>query len=228
MKMSSSSEHQMASAMSLAIALAFAGGYADAGSFVTVGAFTGHVTGNTVLAAVAIARRDWHGALLKAMAVGLFLMTTYVGLRFSDVLKVKKHALETAIALQILLVGIAPVFVLLHKPYGAELMIACLCSALGLQNGSFSKADGVSIHTTYLTGDLTKLMVALANRSEPLKADQTTANRRTLRMTCMVGSAFGVGALSGGLGVIWKGPATLWFLEVPLVIAVALAGRRDH
>ncbi len=209
--------------MPIAIALAFAGGYADAGSFITTGAFTGHVTGNLVLAAVALARRDWHGALLKAIAVGLFLAATYAGFRLSSAVKRTAHALVIALLFEILLVALAPALLLTHRPHGTELIVICLCSALGLQNGTFSKADGVSVHTTYLTGDLTKLMEALANRSKTLDADQTAANRRTIGVIALIWTVFIAGAVLGALGAIRIGPAALWLLEIPLVITVALA-----
>ena len=41
----------------LSFGLAFVGGYGDAASFVLAKTFTGHVTGNLVLAAIAVAAR---------------------------------------------------------------------------------------------------------------------------------------------------------------------------
>ncbi len=39
-----------------------------------------------------------------------------------------------------------------------ELFIIFMCLALGLQNGALRKADGISVHTTYVTGMVTKLL----------------------------------------------------------------------
>ena len=41
------------------IGLAFIGGYADASSYLLAGAFTGHHTGNCVLAAGSAASKEW-------------------------------------------------------------------------------------------------------------------------------------------------------------------------
>ena len=56
----------------LSFALAFVGGYGDAASFVLAKTFTGHVTGNLVLAAIAIAARDWRAVLEHFSAVVTF------------------------------------------------------------------------------------------------------------------------------------------------------------
>lgn len=47
----------------LSFGLAFVGGYCDAASFVLAKTFTGHVTGNLVLGAIAVAARDWRAML---------------------------------------------------------------------------------------------------------------------------------------------------------------------
>jgi hypothetical protein len=49
--------------------LAFVGGYGDAASFVLAKTFTGHVTGNLVLAAIAVAAREWRAVLEHFSAV---------------------------------------------------------------------------------------------------------------------------------------------------------------
>ncbi len=54
----------------LSFGLAFVGGYVDAASFVLAKTFTGHVTGNLVLGAIALAAHDWRASLghLSAMS----------------------------------------------------------------------------------------------------------------------------------------------------------------
>jgi uncharacterized membrane protein YoaK (UPF0700 family) len=47
----------------LSFGLAFVGGYGDAASFVLAKTFTGHVIGNLVLGAIAVAARDWRATL---------------------------------------------------------------------------------------------------------------------------------------------------------------------
>jgi len=49
-----------------------------------------------------------------------------------------------------------------HATIGIEIFVLCLSLALGLQNGAFRRAGGISVHTTYLTGMITGLMVTEA------------------------------------------------------------------
>jgi uncharacterized membrane protein YoaK (UPF0700 family) len=57
----------------LSLSLAFVGGYGDAAGFVLAKTFTGHITGNLVLAAVSIASVDWRTTLSRLLAPVLFL-----------------------------------------------------------------------------------------------------------------------------------------------------------
>ena len=60
--------------MWLSLGLAFVGGYGDAASFVLVKTFTGHVTGNLVLGAIAVAPHQWRVALEHLSAIVTFVM----------------------------------------------------------------------------------------------------------------------------------------------------------
>jgi len=64
--------------MWLSLSLAFVGGYGDAASFVLVKTFTGHITGNLVLAAIAVAAHDWRAMLGPLSAVVTFLIAIFV------------------------------------------------------------------------------------------------------------------------------------------------------
>ena len=67
----------------LALGLAFVGGYCDAASFVLAKTFTGHVTGNLVLGAIAVAALDWRALVGPLSAIGTFLagivLSTLIG-----------------------------------------------------------------------------------------------------------------------------------------------------
>src|SRR5580658_6135256 len=60
-------------AFGISIGLAFVGGYADASSYLLARTFTGHLTGNSVLAAVSAASKDWYLTLDRLVAVIVFL-----------------------------------------------------------------------------------------------------------------------------------------------------------
>ena len=52
----------------------FVGGYGDAASFVLAKTFTGHVTGNLVLGAIAVAAHDWRATIGHLSAIVPFLL----------------------------------------------------------------------------------------------------------------------------------------------------------
>jgi uncharacterized membrane protein YoaK (UPF0700 family) len=58
--------------LGISIGLAFVGGYADASSYLLARTFTGHLTGNCILAAVSVAGRYWYVAFDRLLAVILF------------------------------------------------------------------------------------------------------------------------------------------------------------
>src|ERR1700722_7490803 len=58
----------------LSLGLAFVGGYGDAASFVLANTFTGHVTGNLVLGAIAVAAHDWRAPQGHLSAIVTFLI----------------------------------------------------------------------------------------------------------------------------------------------------------
>src|ERR1700684_2652537 len=58
----------------LSLGLAFGGGYGDAAVFVLPKTFTGHVTGNLVLGAIAVAAHDWRATLGHLSAIVTFLI----------------------------------------------------------------------------------------------------------------------------------------------------------
>src|SRR5579864_3208962 len=62
----------------LSLGLAFVGGYGDTVSFVLAKTFTGHVTGNLVLAAIAVAAQDWRATLGPLSAIVTFLIGIFL------------------------------------------------------------------------------------------------------------------------------------------------------
>ncbi len=90
----------------LGLGLAFVGGYSDAASYILAGSFTGHITGNSVLAAVSLANRDWLLTISRLLAVGAFLL----GILLSSVVdwlvkrKPSRSSLTVALFLEAILI----------------------------------------------------------------------------------------------------------------------------
>jgi uncharacterized membrane protein YoaK (UPF0700 family) len=145
-------------AFGISIGLAFVGGYADASSYLLARTFTGHLTGNCVLAAVSAASKDWYLTLDRLLAVIVFLG----GILFSSILnrfvpvRLRQSSLAIAMFIEVLLFLSASLFV--SNRANEELFIVCMCLALGIQNGALHKTNGITVHSTYMTGMVTTLM----------------------------------------------------------------------
>jgi len=157
----------------LSFGLAFVGGYCDAAGYVLAKTFTGHITGALVLAAVSVAGHDWRAFLRHLVAIALFL-TGVVSILISERFIARtpsRFALPVVMAVEILLISTAYFALTSHLTAKVGLFVSCMSLALGLQNGAFSRAGGISIHTTYLTGMITSLLKAETERH----SSQTTA-----------------------------------------------------
>src|SRR5580658_4907902 len=129
-------------AFSISIGLAFIGGYADASSYLLARTFTGHLTGNCVLAAVSAAGGDWYLTLDRLLAVIVFLGGVLCSLtlnRFAPE-RMRQSSLAVAMIIELLLFLSAALF--LGNKANQELFIGCMCLALGIQNGALHKTNG--------------------------------------------------------------------------------------
>jgi uncharacterized membrane protein YoaK (UPF0700 family) len=144
----------------LSCGLAFVGGYGDAASFVLAKTFTGHVTGNLVLAAIAVAARDWRGVLKHLSAIVTFLMGISLSVLSVRRLKVWSswQLLPTIMGIEVVLIVAASFALVSDSAHGVEMFVVFVSLALGLQNGAFRAVQGISVHTTYLTGMITSLI----------------------------------------------------------------------
>jgi len=144
----------------LSFGLAFVGGYGDAASFVLARTFTGHLTGNLVLAAIAVATHDWRAMLGPLAAIVTFLIGVLLSTLLARPLKAGPSwpLLPTIMGIEVILIVGASVAVASAVAYGGAVFVIFVSLALGLQNGAFRRAGGVSVHTTYLTGMVTRLL----------------------------------------------------------------------
>ena len=144
----------------LSLGLAFVGGYGDAASFVLAKTFTGHVTGNLVLAAIAVAAHDWRAGLEHLSAIVTFL----IGISLSVVIVRPLNVwpswplLPTIMGIEVILIVAASLALASGMAHGITIFVIFVSLALGLQNGTFRRVGGISVHTTYLTGMITSLI----------------------------------------------------------------------
>jgi uncharacterized membrane protein YoaK (UPF0700 family) len=182
--------------------LAFIGGYADASSYLLARTFTGHLTGNCVLAAVSVASKDWYLTLDRLLAVIVFLGGILVSLMLTRVVPVRLRQYSLAIAMLIEVLLFLSGALLLTSGANQELFIVCMCLALGIQNGALHKTDGISVHSTDMTGMVTTLMQKGFDQlfSENPKKDYAEASvRHSIQVLGPMWMSFIFGAIAGAL-----------------------------
>ncbi len=186
----------------LSFGLAFVGGYGDAASFVLAKTFTGHVTGNLVLAAIAVAAHDWRAVLEHLSAIITFLMGISLSVLIVRPLKAWP-SLPTIMGIEVILIVIASLALASGVAHGIEIFVIFVSLALGLQNGAFRRVGGISVHTTYLTGMITSLISAEAEKyaSEVIPPDVRASDPK-IGLLCGVWIAFVLGAGTGAAMVL--------------------------
>jgi uncharacterized membrane protein YoaK (UPF0700 family) len=212
-------------AFGISIGLAFVGGYADASSYLLARTFTGHLTGNCVLAAVSAASKDWYLMLDRLLAVIAFLAGILVSLilnRFVPV-RLRHYSLAIAMVLEVLFVVSASLF--LVNRANAELFIVCMCLALGIQNGALNKTNGISVHSTYMTGMVTTLMQKgfghLSLKGSSKEDSPRDSAGPTIRVLAPMWISFILGAFAGA--VIVSSFNSIGLLGIGLVLILLIS-----
>ncbi len=211
----------------LSLGLAFVGGYSDAASFVLAKTFTGHVTGNLVLAAIAVASHDWHAALGSLAAIATFFVGVVLSTLVARYLKAwtSLPLLPIVMAIEVILI-VAASSALAGAAHGIEIFVISVSLALGLQNGAFRRVGGISVHTTYLTGMLTSLISTEAEKytsGSPPKPGGTPNPK--IGVLCGIWVAFVLGAGSGATMVLHF--RVLGMLGAALVLITLILLRRN-
>jgi uncharacterized membrane protein YoaK (UPF0700 family) len=192
-------------AFGLSISLAFIGGYADAASFLLAGTFTGHLTGNCILAAVSAASKEWSLAVDRLLAVIVFLAGILCSLTLSRfiLVRLRRYSLAITMFIEALLILSACLF--LANRANHEPFIVCMCLALGIQNDALGKTNGISVHSTYVTGMVTTLMQKsfqhLFSRQSPEPDSAKHSTGPAIHVLAPMWISFLFGALAGALMV---------------------------
>jgi len=146
----------------LTLGLAFVGGYGDAAGLLLAKTFTGHVTGNLVFVALSVVSRNWSASLQNFSAIAAFLLGVVLSVVVARSLRITWLAYFLPLVMTVEVVLIAGAALALGTSFAqrTEIFVVGTALALGLQNGAFQRAGGVSVHTTYLTGTITRLITA--------------------------------------------------------------------
>jgi uncharacterized membrane protein YoaK (UPF0700 family) len=208
----------------LSFGLAFVGGYGDAAGFVLAKTFTGHFTGNLVLAAVSIAARDWRTTIARIAAIVCFLAGILLSVLVARLLAAwpSRHLLPAAMGIEVVLMVTAYLALAEHAAAAKEVFVICFSLALGLQNGAFRRTGGISVHTTYMTGMITALVIAEAEKMGPQSAfPDPPSPEPKLHLIWGIWIAFFLGAGAGAsVAFHFEGFAILAVAFVLLVLIV--------
>jgi len=189
----------------LTFGLAFVGGYGDAASFVLAKTFTGHVTGNLVLGAIAVAAHDWRALLGHLSAIVTFFLGVFLSALIVRPLKswASWPLLPIVMGIEVMLMAAASLVLESGVTHGIEIFVIFVSLALGLQNGAFRQAGGISVHTTYLTGMITSLISTEVEKytSEAAPAPGKATDPK-ITLLCGIWIAFVVGAGTGAAMVL--------------------------
>jgi uncharacterized membrane protein YoaK (UPF0700 family) len=212
--------------MWLSFGLAFVGGYGDAAGFVLAKTFTGHITGNLVLAAIAVAAHDWHAVPEHLSAIVAFL--TGIVLTALVVRRVKAwRSLPAILGIETVLIVAASLALASDIAHGVEAFVILVSLALGLQNGAFRRTGGISVHTNYLTGMITSLISTETERyATAVAAPSVLTPDPKIDLLCGIWIAFVLGAGAGAAMVLhFKALGMLGaaVLLIPLVLRAALS-----
>ncbi len=205
----------------LSFGLALAGGYSDAASFILANTFTGHVTGNFVLTAISLAAHDWRTFSRRSLAIVLFLTGIILSAILKRLLPPKPSRVFLPVVLGLEIVLICLAYLALTSPLAVRLglFVICMALALGLQNGAWQGAGGLTVHSTYITGMITNLLTTGTQRYLSQPAREARPNPK-ISLLSGTGVAFIAGAALGAV-LVFRFDA-LGILGVALVLLALL------
>lgn len=129
--------------------MAAACGIADAVGFVHTGVFAANMTGNTVLAALSIANRDWPLALDRVVTLAIFFGGAMAGRTLQ---RLWPHASWLPLLVEALLISVAA-FVDPERTSAIWLVAA----AMGIQATAATRVRGLTISTVVVTSTMARL-----------------------------------------------------------------------
>jgi uncharacterized membrane protein YoaK (UPF0700 family) len=151
-----------------------------------------------------VAGKDWYLTLDRLLAVIVFLGGILVSLilnRFA-LARLRQSSLAIAMVIEVLLFLSAFLFV---SNRANELFIVCMCLALGIQNGALHRTNGISVHSTYMTGMVTTLMHKsfdhLSAKGIPKEDSAQQSPRLGIQVLASMWVSFILGAVTGAVMV---------------------------
>lgn len=205
--------------------LAFVGGSTDAVSFALLfNIFTAHLSGDTTHLAVDLGQGTLNAdALGRFVVLVMFVIGLVVGV---FVVAASGNRTDRVATMEIALLGVALALGVLGDHAGVIgpssatffVLVGVLALAMGLQNGFLRRIAGTGVHTTFVTGMLTKMaedaVTAWKDRTD------TAARKRVVIHGGIWVGYFAGGVAGAAFALVWG----FWTLVIPIAgLAVVLA-----
>ena len=181
-------------------------GIADAVGYITMGAvFAANMTGNTVLAGIAVAEKRYADAARHLSP----LVTFFIGAMLARLILRLWHRPAIAIAIEaLLLAGLD------FLPLGAESKVLIVAFAMGLQASAITQFGGASISTVVVTSTLARTADAALDALLPGATKAPPAKTTPRRLLALTWLGYLAGAIAGAL--------LLQVMPYPLLVPAAL------
>ena len=213
-------ERRAASTIFSACVLAFAGGSLDAFLYLNHDkVFAGAMTGNAVLAGIALLSHDHYEALHHLLPLVGFVLGVW-GARELDC-HVGRHAVLIGLSTEIAVLFVAS---WLPLTFPDNLFIFVVTIVCAYQVASFRTVDKYTYNSTFITGNLRQAISALHTAAHEGRRSEAIGEFRDLGgiIVCFV-----LGAVCGAVLAPHAGNRTLWLPLAALVVILILAVRGD-
>jgi uncharacterized membrane protein YoaK (UPF0700 family) len=200
--------------------LAFAGGTLDAFLYLDHDkVFAGAMTGNAVLAGIALLSHDHHEALHHLLPLAGFVLGVW-GARELD-RHVGRHAVLIGLSTEIVVLFVAS---WLPPTFPDNLFIFIVTIVCAYQVASFRTVDKYTYNSTFITGNLRQAISAVHTAVHEGKRSEAVREFRDLGWIIV---CFVLGAVCGAVLAPRAGNRTLWLPVAALVVILVLAVRGD-
>ncbi len=173
-----------------AVLLSIVAGLADAVGFLTMGGiFAANMTGNTVLAGIALAERHWQLAGQRFLP----LIAFFLGAMLARLLLRLSHRPWVPLLLEAaLLAGVG------FLPLGRETELMFAALAMGLQASAITHFGGAAVSTVVVTGTIARIADAVLDRLWPAEK-RALPEVATPGLLALTWAGYFAGALAGAL-----------------------------
>lgn len=213
-------ERRAAQSLSSALLLTFTGGFLDAFLYIAHGnVFAGAMTGNGVLAGIALLSRNAHDMVHHLVPIAAFVAGLWCA--FVIETRVRHHVVLTALSLEA--AGLAVASFLPHG-FPDVLFISLICILAGYQVGSFRRVDNFVYNATFIAGNLLRTVESLHEALLHVRLRHSILEARDLGLVLLF---FVAGAVAAALVTGHMGNHALWIPCVAILIVLVVAIRRD-